>query len=214
MGGAKLKCALFGLSVLLMALCVRQAPAAAQAQAASVEAPQPQPLLFDPEHTRLGFRLHTRWGQILDGWFPRYDASVTVLADGRHQVQLHLYVADLDVADSPRYSDFARSDKFFDARQYPQVTWVSDPYDVAILARGGHLPGTLTIRGISRPRAMELKPPPPGCAHPGYDCDVQATGDLSRADYGMDGWKMMIDDHVEFVLRMRMRPLSVSPVAP
>lgn len=177
-------------------------------------APGPQALSFDPAHTRLGFKLRARWGQLLQGWFPHYEASIGVLPDGRHQVQLKLYTADVDVNESARYSAWARGDSFFDTRHYPTVTWASEPYDVAVVAHGGRLPGTLTIRNVSRPEKLEVAPPPVGCAHPGYDCDVQITGAISRDDYGMDGYRMALDDRVEFVLRMRLMPPSVASVAP
>ncbi len=206
--------------LLVPALCgaAQTPPAAAPASVApppiAESIPATQSMSFDPAHTHLGFKLRTRWGQALEGWFPHYDASVTVLPDGRHQVQLNLYVADVDVNDSPRYSDMARSDSFFNARQFPVVTWTSDPYDASLVDRGGHMPGTLTIRGTSRPKTLELKAPPSGCVRPGYDCDVLASGEVERGDYGMNGWKLAIDNHVEFVLRMRLHPVAVSSVTP
>ena len=38
---------------------------------------------FDPDNTRLGFELRTRWGQVLDGVFRHYEGSVEHLPDGR-----------------------------------------------------------------------------------------------------------------------------------
>lgn len=43
---------------------------------------------FDPDNTRLGFELRTRWGQVLDGVFRHYEGSVEHLPDGRQQVRL------------------------------------------------------------------------------------------------------------------------------
>ena len=80
---------------------------------------------FDPDNTRLGFELRTRWGQVLDGVFRRYEGSVEHLPDGRQQVRLRMYTRDVEIVGHPRYSEWARSEQFFDADRYPVVTFTS-----------------------------------------------------------------------------------------
>lgn len=158
---------------------------------------------FDPAHTRLGFELRTRWGQVLDGVFHRYEGEVMELPDGLQQVRLRMYTRDVEILDHPRYSEWARSEKFFDADRYPVVTFVSKPYDPALLRQGGTLAGDLSIKGISRPRSLEVAPA--ACLHPARDCDVVATGAVRRSDYDMDDWMLAVSDRVVFVLRARLR---------
>ncbi len=158
---------------------------------------------FDPVHTRLGFELRTRWGQVLDGVFRHYEGDVAHLPDGRRQVRLRMYTRDVEILGHPRYSDWARSEKFFDADRYPVVTFVSQPYDERLLHEGGTLEGELSIKGISRPRGLEVAPSE--CARPAKDCDVVATGAVRRSDYGMDDWMLAVSDRVVFVLRARVR---------
>lgn len=158
---------------------------------------------FDPAHTRLGFELRTRWGQVLDGVFQRYEGSVEHLPDGRQQVRLRMYTREVEILGHPRYSDWARSEKFFDAGRYPVVTFTSRPYDPMLLYDGGELEGELSIKGISRPRSLEVAPAT--CAHPAVDCDVVATGAVRRSDYDMDDWMLAVSDRVVFVLRARIR---------
>lgn len=158
---------------------------------------------FDPAHTRLGFELRTRWGQVLDGVFRQYDGEVVHLPDGRQQVRLRMYTRDVEIIDHPRYSDWARSEKFFDATRYPVVVFTSKPYDEALLREGGTLEGDLSIKGISRPRSLQVAAST--CARAARDCDVLATGAVRRSDYDMDDWMLAVSDRVVFVLRARVR---------
>ncbi|MFT3761338.1 MAG: YceI family protein [Pseudoxanthomonas sp.] len=163
----------------------------------------PKPLQFDPAHSRFGFELGTRWGQKLQGRFDRYEGEVVELPDGRHQVRLRLYTGGVEIEDHPRYSEWARGPRFFDADRYPAIDFVSEPYDPAMLRQGGEIAGSLSIRGIRRPKSLDVAPAE--CARPGLDCDVVATGTISRADYGMDDWKFAVGDRVVFVLNARLR---------
>ena len=158
---------------------------------------------FDPAHTRLGFELRTRWGQVLDGVFRHYEGSVEHLPDGRQQVRLRMYTRDVEIIDHPRYGDWARSEKFFDADRYPVVTFTSKPYDPMLLYDGGTLEGDLSIKGISRPRSLQVAPAE--CSLPAIGCDVVATGAVRRSDYDMDDWMLAVSDRVVFVLRARIR---------
>jgi polyisoprenoid-binding protein YceI len=158
---------------------------------------------FDPANTRLGFELRTRWGQVLDGVFRQYEGSVEHLPDGRQQVRLRMYTRDVEITDHPRYSDWARSEKFFDADRYPVVTFTSKPYDPMLLYDGGKLEGELSIKGISRPRSLDVAPAT--CQRPAVGCDVVATGAVRRSDYDMDDWMLAVSDRVVFVLRARIR---------
>lgn len=158
---------------------------------------------FDPAHTRLGFELRTRWGQRLEGVFPQYEGEVRQLPDGQHQVHLRMYTRYVEIVGYPRYTEWARSAKFFEADRYPVVTFVSKPYPPRLLHDGGLLAGDLSIRGISRPRALTVEPST--CERAGVDCDVVATGTVRRSDYDMDDWKLAVNDRVVFILRARVR---------
>jgi polyisoprenoid-binding protein YceI len=158
---------------------------------------------FDPAHTRLGFELRTRWGQKLEGLFPRYEGEVRTLPDGQQQVLLRMYTSDVEIIGHPRYAEWARSDKFFESDRYPLVVFVSKPYDPQLLQQGGALHGNLMIRGISRPETLTVAAST--CARPGKDCDVVASGAVRRSDYDMDDWKLAVNERVVFVLRARVR---------
>lgn len=158
---------------------------------------------FDPNHTQLGFELRTRWGQKLEGIFPRYEGHVRVLPDGQHQVQLRMYTRDVEIVGYPRYTEWARGEHFFQADRYPVVAFTSRPYSPQLLRTGGDLAGELSIRGISRPGSLTVLPST--CARPAVECDVVASGAVRRSDYEMDDWKLAINDRVVFRLRARVQ---------
>lgn len=156
----------------------------------------------DPERSRVGFELGTRWGQALQGRFQAVAGEVEVLPDGRRRVRLQLDTRGVEIAGHDGYTRFARGSGFFDVEHWPTVEFVSDPYDRSLLRHGGNLGGTLTIRGISRHENFVVAPG--GCERPGLDCDVFAGGVIDRGDYDMGRWRIAIRDEVNFYLRLRL----------
>lgn len=159
---------------------------------------------FDPAHTRIGFTLHTRWGQQLEGRFPRYGGQVRRLADDRQQVRVRLDAAAVEIVGYPRYTAFSRGRDFFDVERHPWASFDSDPYPPELLVEGGRLTGTLRLHGVSQREVFTVEPA--GCARPAIDCDLVAHGSVRREDYGMDEWKVAVRSRVTFELRLRLRP--------
>ncbi|MCF7222903.1 YceI family protein [Marilutibacter chinensis] len=165
--------------------------------------------VFDPEHTRFGVELRTRWGQRVVGRFPRYDGELVAVDERRHQVRVRLATAAVRIGDSERYTAMARGEAFFDASRYPEIEFVSDPVGEDEVRRGGQLRGRLTIRGVTRYEAFQLLPAT--CDRPGLDCDVVASGRIDRYDYGLDAWKLALDNHVRFTMRVRLLDKDPGP---
>lgn len=164
---------------------------------------------FAEEHTRFGFELRTRWGQRVVGSFPRHQGELAVLPDGRHQVQIALATAAVEVAGSERYTALARGAGFFDAERFPSVEFLSEPHPAALAHDGGKLRGRLSMHGMSQMETFVVAPSQ--CARPGLDCDVVASGSVRRDDYGLDGWKLALTDTVRFSMRVRLRPVEADP---
>ena len=159
---------------------------------------------FDPAASRFGFELRTRWGMKLEGLFPRHESEVKRLPDGHRQVRLSMSTRDVQIEGHPRYTEWTRGGRFFDAQRYPAVVFVSQPYTEELLHQGGPLAGQLSIRGITRGETLSVAPAT--CAQPGRDCDVVVTGTVRRSHYDMDDWQMAVGDRVVFVLRARLKP--------
>lgn len=159
---------------------------------------------FDHARSHIGFELQTRWGQRLQGVFPEFDGKVEVLADGRHRVRIALRTASVEIVDHSNYTSFSRGEGFFDAKRYPEIRFVSDPYPVELLRTGGDLNGVLEMHGVRRRQAFVIAPAPADCARPAQDCDLQAEGSVRRADYRIDAWQIAVRDRVRFLLRVRL----------
>ena len=175
-------------AVALLAIAIAT-PAAAQA--------------LDVARSRIDFDLSTRWGQTITGRFPRYEGEVVQLPDGRHEVRIRLATTDVEVEGSRRYTRFARSEHFLDADHHPWVEFRSDPYAGELVRSGGPLYGTLTLHGVSRREAFVLAPST--CERPARDCDVIAQGHVLRTDYGIESWRWVLTDDVNFRLRVRLQ---------
>jgi len=185
-----------------MTACVRGVPwlagAALLASATLVSAAQ-----VDSAASRVGFELHTRWGQVLQGQFRSVEGDVQVLPDGRRQVRLQLETQGVEIAGHPGYTRFARGGGFFDVEHWPVAAFVSDPYPATLLLQGGSLAGSLTIRGITHRQTFVIEPA--ACERPGIDCPVAAGGVIDRGDYDMGRWRIAISDEVRFHLSIRLR---------
>ncbi|MEO6138275.1 MAG: YceI family protein [Luteimonas sp.] len=157
---------------------------------------------IDPVASHIGFTLKTRWGQVLEGRFPDAQGDVEELRDGRHQVRLQLATRTVEILGHDAYTRLTRGNGFFDAAEYPWVQFVSDAYSPDLLREGGALQGVLTIRNVRRREVFTISPS--RCAKPGRQCDVIASGDIRRQDYGVDRWNFALSDKVRFTLRVRV----------
>lgn len=165
------------------------------------------PSRIDPVASQVGFILQTRWGQTLEGRFPKHSGDAVQLTDGRHQVRLRLSTREVEIAGHPAYTRFTRGEGFFDAAHWPYVEFVSDGYGPALLRDGGSLGGTLSIRGIRRHETFQILPTT--CARPGFDCDVVVNGSIRRSDYDMSRWDFALSGRVGFSLRIRLLDAQV-----
>jgi polyisoprenoid-binding protein YceI len=156
--------------------------------------------------SRIEFSMRTRWGQTLHGRFPDATGDVTEVADGRRQVRIVLETASVEILDHPRYTRFARGPRFFDAARFPDVRFLSDPYSLDLLRRGGEMHGRLRMHGIERRETFILAPAQ--CTRPGRDCPIVVQGTVSRGDYELDGWRMAMRDEVRFSLLVRLRDVE------
>jgi polyisoprenoid-binding protein YceI len=156
---------------------------------------------FDPKHTRIGFTLKTRWGQVLQGRFPNYTGQIESLPDGRYRARLRLDARTVEMVNHPKYTGLTRGDGFFEADRFPEVEFISEPYPASLLRAGGKLAGELRIRDVRRREIFTIEPSE--CARPARDCDLVASGTVRRSDYGVDRWMFAVSDAVRFQLRLR-----------
>lgn len=161
-----------------------------------------QRLPLDTVRSRCGFEIRTRFGQKIEGLFPRFEGEVLKLADGRHQVRLRMDARHVEIPGKPRYTEWMRGEDFFDVERFPLVEFDSEPYLPEMTVHGGDLVGRLSIRGITHTETLTVMPAE--CPRAGYDCDVISRGTVLRGRYGMDSWEVALGDRVTFILRARL----------
>lgn len=160
------------------------------------------PAEISPASSHFGFTLSTRLGQTLNGRFGKAEGRIVRLADGRQQVQLRLPTEQVEIIDSPTYTRHTRGEGFFDVQRYPQVVFVSEPFEPALLQAGGNMAGKLSIRDVTRREVMQVAPS--RCDTPGQACAVVVRGEIRREDYGMQRWRAVLGSRVRLNMHVRL----------
>lgn len=158
---------------------------------------------IDARASQVGFAMRTRWGQRLDGAFPLDRGDVVRLPDGTQRVRVVLDAPAVEIVDHPRYTRYTRGEGFLDVERWPEVEMQSDPFLPQLLLQGGQLAGTVAIRGTRRTEVFAILPAT--CDRPLFDCPVVAEGEISRSDYGMERWGLVLGDRVVLHLSLWAR---------
>lgn len=151
---------------------------------------------LDPVHSSIGFAIAHSGVMTFRGTFKTFDAR---LVDGRLEGTVE--VASV-VVDDENLAGHLQTPDFFDAEQYPVLSFVSKPID----RNGGNvsIEGDLTLRGVTRP--VEIAGTVTGPITDGYGnqrlgLDLETA--VNRRDYGIDwsadlpsGEPMLADDVV------------------
>jgi polyisoprenoid-binding protein YceI len=106
-----------------------------------------------------------------------------------------------------RYENWVKSNEFFDAQHFPQISFVSKPFPVAQLESGGTLSGTLTIRGLNKPADFSIAAPACTTALAGT-CEIVASGTIRRSEFGMRSRRGALADKVDLSLSIVVQPKS------
>lgn len=110
----------------------------------------------------------------------------------------------------PHWMDrVTRSDSFLAVERYPAIAFDSLRFSDQVLHQGGPLGGHLTLRGLRRPVSFQLLPST--CDRPGRGCDIQVQGTISRHDFGMNAYRALVKDDVDFRISVRLRDPIAEP---
>lgn len=100
------------------------------------------------------------------------------------------------------YEEWVKSDEFFDSAQHPYILFDSEPFPLAVLELGGDIAGNLTLRGLTRPTGLRLRPTEcPGAVV--LSCAVAADGTVQRSDFGMRTRRATLADKVRLHFTVR-----------
>jgi polyisoprenoid-binding protein YceI len=148
---------------------------------------------FDPAHTRIGFSTRHAMVTKVRGAFNDVEGTITVDPDApeRSAVQVSIKVASIDTRNADR-DQHLRTNDFFDAPRFPEITFVSDRVDQV---DEGHfiVSGSVTIRSITREVSipiefMGVERDPMGNLRAGFE----GSRRINRQDFGLK-WNTTLD---------------------
>lgn len=164
---------------------------------------------IDPAHSRVGFVARHAMVTKVRGSFNEFEGSIVVDAadPAKSKVEVTIQVASVDTRQAQR-DDHLRTNDFFDAPNYPTITFSST--DVRVLSPESlEVTGDLTIRGITKPVTLEVEFG--GSAKDAYGNDrigFDATTTINRKDFGvnfnaaLDAGGVMVSEKVTIELEI------------
>lgn len=161
-----------------------------------------EPIALDPASSSAEFEVRVMWMFDIAGRF----GAVTGEVDIDHEARSMRVRARIDTrAVSMRrssYEEWVKSDEFFDAARHPYILFDSEPFPLATLELGGDIAGSLTLRGLTRPASLRLRPTEcPGAV--ALSCAVVADGTVQRGDFGMRTRRATLADKVRLHFTVR-----------
>jgi polyisoprenoid-binding protein YceI len=137
--------------------------------------------VLDPMHSEVQFKVKHLVISTVTGSFKTFEGDLTTDNDDftNASVNFSLDVNSLDTNQEQR-DGHLKSAEFFDAEQYPTITFKSTSFD------GEELKGDLTIKGITKPVTLAAE-------HGGNATDFygntkagfEVTGKINRKDFGL-----------------------------
>ncbi len=135
---------------------------------------------LDPAHTSASFTVRHAGISKARGQFPELEGTLTVAEGGEElKFEAALQTASITTSNADR-DNHLRSADFFDAEQFPVITFVSTKHE------GDTLTGDLTIRDITRPVVLDFTyegaaTDPFGIYRAGFTGETK----ISRKDFGL-----------------------------
>ncbi|KHL04253.1 YceI family protein [Sinomonas humi] len=148
---------------------------------------------FDPAHTRLGFSTRHAMVTKVRGSFNDVEGVINVDAEDptASTVSITIKVASIDTRNAQR-DEHLRTNDFFDAPHYPEITFVSKRID-QVEENSFIVSGDLTIRGVTKEIAIPLEfigveRDPFGNLRAGFE----GSRRIDRKDFGVN-WNAALD---------------------
>jgi len=182
---------------------------------------------IDPARSRASFTVRGRLLGLKELTVPGVFTAVagTIVLDearpARSRVALAIAAASVDTGIARRDAHL-RSADFFDAERFPQIGFVGGAIE-AVEPRVGRyrVDGELTIRGVTRPVALDVVYDPSSADGYGRSARFFATGTVDRREFGLT-WNppalMRLVDEVRLAVVIEATPADplgdVAPVGP
>jgi polyisoprenoid-binding protein YceI len=157
---------------------------------------------IDPAHTYPNFTINHLGFSTLHGRFGKTSGKLTMdKAKGTGSVDVVIDVASVDTGFKKR-DDHLRSPDFFNAVEFPQITFKSTK--VTFQGKGATVVGDLTMKGVTK--SVSLAVDSINCGvHPFSKkqvCGFNATTQLKRSDFGIKYALPAVGDDVSLTLEV------------
>lgn len=162
---------------------------------------QAERIALDPALSSAEFEIRAMWMFDVDGRFGAVRGEVDIdRAAQSLRVRARIDVRAVRMRRTS-YEDWVKSAEFFDAANHADIVFESEPFPLAALDLGGDIVGRLSLRGVTRPTSLRLRPSTcPGAAV--LSCPVVADGTLQRSDFGMRTRRATLADKVRLHLNV------------
>jgi polyisoprenoid-binding protein YceI len=161
---------------------------------------------IDTARSLATFSVRAVWIKRIEGRFAHIEGSILPEPLPDHFALQVRVAAGSVLMSRESHEEWARSEDFFDSARHPWIEFQARNLPGELLRAGGEIEGLLSLRGEQRPVRFELLPP--DCATPGFECPVQARGEVDRSDFGMDARRLFVSDRVRLSFDIRLRDFS------
>ena len=163
----------------------------------------------DPSHSNVGFEVRHMGIATVRGQFKKFEGTVAA-ADAKLTLSGSVEVASIDTGDENR-DGHLQSPEFFDAAQFPQITFASTGTEPAADGKV-KLSGEITIKGTTKPIELlgeiaESGQDPWGNERVGFEVE----GKVDRREFGLD-WNQVLPNGNLLVANEVKLVVSVSAV--
>lgn len=143
---------------------------------------------IDPTHSEIGFKVRHMMISTVRGHFENFDASLETVGEGFPDatVKFTAKIDSINTNNSDRDTHL-KSDDFFNASAYPELTFKSKSFDGELLI------GDLTIRDVTREVTLEVDFN--GVAVDSYGqtkAGFEITGEINRKDFNLN-WNVVTE---------------------
>ena len=190
----KLATIILGTSILSSGLLFSQSTLADPAQ--------PGRYAIDAAHTAVLFSINHLGYSDLNGRFNNVEGEFDLNPKGKSKLEIRIKTASID-SNHKKRDEHLRSPDFFNARQYPLITFTSTQVKYNSKGEPVSISGNLKLHGKTRPltltvQAKRAAKDPWGNYRSGY----AATASLKRSDFGMNYMQGGIGDEVKLKIDM------------
>jgi len=158
--------------------------------------------VVDPAHSEVGFKVKHMMISTVTGYFEKFDAVAYAEGDDFKNADVEVSI-DIDSVSTKQTDrdNHLKSDDFFNAEKFPQMTFKSKSFD------GASLVGDLTIRDITKEVSLDvdfngIATDPYGQTKAGFE----VTGEVSRKEFGLkwnavtEAGNVVVSDKIKLVI--------------